>query len=304
VIIRFLDPAGDTHVGWLHDDGVHPLAVPTIAAVLQLDPAERSAALRSARDVAPRWSRRDVRLCAPVDGRTEVWACGVTYERSREARMEESEQSADVYDRVYDAARPEVFLKSVAWRVVGHRGTVTVRHDSSVNVPEPELAVVVDAGGSIAGYTICNDMSSRDIEGENPLYVPQAKIWLGSCALGPGIVPADELTDPYDLAVHLEVRRAGQLVLSSSTSTARLHRRLDGLVAAVLADNPQPDGVVVSTGTGIVPDLSFTLQPGDEIEILVEGIGTLRNWVGLGAGAAVLAQPEPTDEPHPRHQRE
>jgi 2-dehydro-3-deoxy-D-arabinonate dehydratase len=227
----------------------------------------------------------------------EVWACGVTYTRSREARMEESEQSADVYDRVYDAVRPEVFFKSVAWRTVGHRGTVTLRRDAQVNVPEPELALVVDGHGEIAGYTICDDVSSRDIEGENPLYLPQAKVWLGSCAIGPGIVPAAEVPDPYALAIQLEVHRAGELAFSGSASSSQLHRRFDELAAAVVAEHPHPDGVIVSTGTGIVPDLEFTLHPGDEISIFIERIGTLRTWVGLGHESVVHHQLDPAVEP-------
>jgi 2-dehydro-3-deoxy-D-arabinonate dehydratase len=297
MIVRYLGPTDDTGVGLLDGDHVHPLSVGSVAALLQLPGDARRAVLAAAGPGPATFHRRDVRLLPPADGRMEVWACGVTYTRSREARMEESEQSADVYDRVYDAARPEVFFKSTAWRTVGHRGTVTVRRDSRINVPEPELAVVVDAHGEIAGYTICDDVSSRDIEGENPLYLPQAKVWLGSCAIGPGIVPAEDVADPYALAIQLEVHRDGELAFSGSASSAQLHRRLDELAAAVLTEHPHPDGVIVSTGTGIVPGMDFTLLPGDEIAIFVEGIGTLRTWVGLGHESVVHHQLDPAVEP-------
>ena len=155
----------------------------------------------------------------PVDGRMEVWAAGVTYERSRTARMAESEQSADIYDRVYAAERPELFFKSAAWRVSGPGAPVSVRADSSIDVPEPELAVVLNAAGAVAGYTICNDMSSRSIEGQNPLYLPQAKTYLGGCAVGPWIVPAWEIPDPYALTIELTISRAARSAWAGSAST-------------------------------------------------------------------------------------
>ena len=171
----------------------------------------------------------DVELLAPVDGRMEVWAAGVTYERSRTARMAESEQSADIYDRVYAAERPELFFKSAAWRVSGPGMPVSVRSDSTIDVPEPELAVVLNAAGAVAGYTICNDMSSRSIEGENPLYLPQAKIYLGGCAVGPWIVPAWEVPDPYALTIELTIVRDGSTAWAGSGNTATLHRKIDDL---------------------------------------------------------------------------
>src|SRR6185437_6429636 len=196
-----------------------------------------------------------VELLAPVDGRMEVWAAGVTYERSRTARMAESEQSADIYDRVYAAPRPELFFKSAAWRVSGPGEPVSVRADSAVDVPEPELAVVFNAAGAVAGYTICNDMSSRSIEGENPLYLPQAKIYLGGCAVGPWIVPAWEVSDPYALTIELTINRDGATAWAGSAGTSALHRKIDELGAYLFREDEFPAGVILSTGTSLVPEL-------------------------------------------------
>jgi 2-dehydro-3-deoxy-D-arabinonate dehydratase len=227
----------------------------------------------------------DAVLLAPVDGRTEVWAAGVTYERSKTARMTESEHSADVYDRVYAAERPELFFKSAAWRVSGPGAPVSVRTDSSIDVPEPELAVVLNSAGEIAGYTICNDMSSRSIEGENPLYLPQAKIYLGGCALGPAVRPAWEVADPYALSIEMTISRDGSVAWEGSSEVAALHRRIDELAAFLFREDEFPSGVVLSTGTNLVPDLPFTLQAEDEIRIQIPGIGELRNPVVRGKAA-------------------
>lgn len=224
----------------------------------------------------------DVRLLAPVDGSTEVWACGVTYQVSREARIEESEQAADVYQLVYDADRPELFFKSVAWRVRGTRQPIGVRDDSEVDVPEPELALVVNAFGEIAGYTVCNDVSSRTIEGENPLYLPQAKIYYGACALGPWITPVWDVADPYDLSIDLVITRDGSTAWEGRASTSLLHRRLDDLVGYLMRGDLHPDGVVLSTGTCLVPPAPFTLHDGDTVSITIESIGTLTNPVRRG----------------------
>jgi 2-dehydro-3-deoxy-D-arabinonate dehydratase len=226
-----------------------------------------------------------VRLLAPVDGRTDVWAAGVTYERSRTARMAESERSADIYDRVYAAQRPELFFKSTAWRVSGPGQPVSVRADSSIDVPEPELAVVCNAAGAVAGYTICNDMSSRSIEGENPLYLPQAKIYLGGCAVGPWIVPAWEVPDPYALTIELAIVRDGVTVWEGGASTSSLHRKIDELAAYLFRADDFPAGVILSTGTSVVPDLPFTLAAGDEVRIRISGIGELANPVVRGKPA-------------------
>jgi 2-dehydro-3-deoxy-D-arabinonate dehydratase len=224
-------------------------------------------------------------LLAPVDGRMEVWAAGVTYERSRTARMAESEQSADVYDRVYAAERPELFFKSAAWRVSGPGEPVSVRSDSVIDVPEPELAIVLNAAGEAMGYTICNDMSSRSIEGENPLYLPQAKVYLGGCAAGPWIVPSWEIPDPYALTIELTIVRGGAAAWTGSASTAALHRKIDELAAWLFREDEFPAGAVLSTGTSLVPDLPFTLEAGDEVRIRISGIGELVNPVVRGKAA-------------------
>lgn len=235
--------------------------------------------LRSAAKAQP---SSEITLLAPVDGRTEVWAAGVTYERSKDARISESKHEADVYDRVYDADRPELFFKSVAWRAVGSNQSVAIRSDSEINVPEPELAVVYNAHAETVGYTICNDMSSRSIEGENPLYLPQAKVYAGSCAIGPGIRPAWEVPDPYALTISCAITRDGQTVWNGEASTKSLHRRLDELAGYLFRELDFPEGVVLSTGTSLVPDLPFTLAPDDVISVDISEVGTLVNTVVRG----------------------
>ena len=230
-------------------------------------------------------------LLAPVDGRTEVWAAGVTYERSKTARMAESENSADIYDRVYAAERPELFFKSAAWRVSGAGVPVSVRADSAINVPEPELAAVLNYAGDVVGYTICNDMSSRSIEGENPLYLPQAKIYRGACAAGPWIRPAWEVPDPYALAMEMAISRGGAVAWAGRSSTAGLRRRIDELAAYLFREDDFPAGAVLSTGTSLVPDLPFTLEAGDEIRIKIAEIGELVNPVVRGKAAVAAASP-------------
>lgn len=216
-------------------------------------------------------------LLAPID-RQEVWASGVTYLRSRDARMEESTQR-DVYDRVYDADRPEIFLKATPHRVVGPDGIVAIRGDSTWDVPEPELTLVLNADGETVGYTIGNDVSSRSIEGENPLYLPQAKMYRASAAMGPVIVLAWEIDDPLDLTIDLTIRRSGAEHFQESTSTSQIHRPLNQLIEYVNRHNEFPHGVFLMTGTGIIPPAEFTLEDGDEVEITITGIGTLRNRV-------------------------
>src|SRR4051794_20491082 len=218
-----------------------------------------------------------VTLKAPID-RQEVWAAGVTYLRSRDARMEESSQR-DVYDRVYDADRPELFLKATPNRVAGPGDAIAIRGDSGWDVPEPELAILLNARGELIGYTIGNDVSSRSIEGENPLYLPQAKVYSRCAALGPTVVTIDELPDVSNLEIQLTIRRGGTALFQDSTATSELHRKLSDLIAYLLRDNEYPAGVFLMTGTGIVPPSEFTLQDGDEVEIRIAGIGSLVNPV-------------------------
>jgi 2-dehydro-3-deoxy-D-arabinonate dehydratase len=222
----------------------------------------------------------DLSKLLPPLGSQEVWAAGVTYYRSRTARMEESKSTGggDFYDRVYDAARPELFFKATPHRVRGHRQPVRIREDSKWNVPEPELALVVNAQGVIVGYTIGNDMSSRDIEGENPLYLPQAKVYDGSCGLGPCVLIASEPL-ATGTEVRLVIRRAGVDAFAGSTTLSSMKREPKELVEYLFRDNSFPKGCVLLTGTGIVPPDDFTLAPGDEIAITIEPIGTLVNTV-------------------------
>jgi 2-dehydro-3-deoxy-D-arabinonate dehydratase len=286
-IVRVLASDGAPKVGMLAGNTITLLNVDSLASLLALPLAEiRGICQASHAKTVP---AADVRLLAPVDGRTEVWAAGVTYERSRDARMTESEESADVYDRVYAAQRPELFFKSAAWRVSGPGAPVSVRADSTIDVPEPELAVVLNAGNEIVGYTICNDMSSRSIEGQNPLYLPQAKIYLGGCALGPSVRPAWEIPDPYALTIELTIRRGHEAAWTGKASTAALHRRIDELAGYLFREDEFPAGAVLSTGTSLVPDLPFTLQPGDEIRIAIPGIGVLVNPVVRGKAAVATA---------------
>jgi 2-dehydro-3-deoxy-D-arabinonate dehydratase len=218
-------------------------------------------------------------ILAPIVSQ-EVWAAGVTYYRSRTARMEESQDagSDSFYDRVYSAERPELFFKATPHRVAGPGKTVRIRKDSHWNVPEPELALVVTRNAKIVGYTIGNDMSSRDIEGENPLYLPQAKVYDGSCALGPCVlVTEDSLA--VTTGIRLEIFRGGQSAFTGSTTLAQLKRTPASLVEFLYRDNSFPQGCFLLTGTGIVPGDDFTLSAGDEIRITIDNVGTLINFV-------------------------
>jgi 2-dehydro-3-deoxy-D-arabinonate dehydratase len=271
MLVRYED-AGTVQVGRLTDRGVIPVAA-TMHELLALPVEEMRERAAGTGD-----PRRPARLLPPVDGRTEVWAAGVTYRRSRSARVEES-VIASVYDLVYDAERPELFFKAPAWRVVGDGEPVAVRKDSAVNVPEPELAIVLNAAGAIVGYSICDDVSSRSIEGENPLYLPQAKVYARSCALGPGITPAWEVPDPTRLGIAMTISRAGAPVWAGTASVGQMKRGLDELAGYLFRELDFPHGAVLSTGTGIVPGMDFTLAPGDTVAITIEGLGTLTNPV-------------------------
>ncbi|MFN0128301.1 MAG: fumarylacetoacetate hydrolase family protein [Verrucomicrobiales bacterium] len=218
-------------------------------------------------------------ILAPIQNQ-EVWAAGVTYLRSRDARMEESEGSGAnrLYDLVYEADRPELFFKATARRVVGPGNPVRIRRDGHWNVPEPELTLALNAAGHLIGYTIGNDMSSRDIEGENPLYLPQAKIYTGSCSLGPALTLSDEPLPP-DTRIALTIQRAGRPVFEAAIALDRMKRTLPELAAWLFRENDFPHGAYLMTGTGIVPPTSFTLQPGDSVAIEIAGLGRLENPV-------------------------
>jgi 2-dehydro-3-deoxy-D-arabinonate dehydratase len=219
------------------------------------------------------------KLLAPI-GSQEVWAAGVTYLRSRAARMAESQDAGggDFYDRVYTAERPELFFKSLPHKVVGPGGTVGLRSDATWSVPEPELALLIDPRGQIAGYTIGNDMSSRDIEGQNPLYLPQAKVYNRSCALGPGILISKEPL-PRETRISIEIERGGNTAFAGETSLAQIKRPFEELAMYLYRDQTFPFGTFLLTGTGIVPPDSFTLEKGDTVRIRIDGIGELMNLV-------------------------
>jgi len=222
----------------------------------------------------------DGELLPPVLPETEIWAAGVTYLRSKSARMEESEKAGgDVfYDLVYEAERPELFFKSMGYRAVGSGGKIRVREDSSWDVPEPELTLAINAGGEIFGFAIGNDVSSRSIEGENPLYLPQAKVYNGSCAVGPCLTIGREAI-ASDAKINLQIARDGETVFDDSTDLTQLKRTLEELVEALYRELDFPNGAMLMTGTGVVPGTDFTLTSGDVVKIEIAGLGVLENVV-------------------------
>jgi 2-dehydro-3-deoxy-D-arabinonate dehydratase len=254
--------------GWAELD--HPLAE-LLAWPLDRARATVEAAARHAHGDIPAYP-----AAPPVD-RQEIWAAGVTYQRSRDGRREESGHGS-LYDHVYDSDRPEIFFKSSPWRVVGHRDAVGIRADSGWDVPEAEVGLVLNATGDVFGYTLGNDMSSRSIEGENPLYLPQAKIYDRSCALGPAIVPSWAI-GPGPFEIGLRVLRDGHEAYAATTSTAAMARSFQDLAGWLFRALSFPAGVVLLTGTGMVPDAAFTTRPGDTVEITSPALGTLTNPV-------------------------
>lgn len=214
----------------------------------------------------------------PID-RQEVWAAGVTYKRSQTARMEESEAAASCYDRVYTADRPEIFFKATPNRVRGHQQPLRIRYDASWNVPEPEITLVLSPALRIVGLTVGNDMSSRDIEGDNPLYLPQAKCYDACAGLGPWILLVDSLPPVEQIGVQMQILRDGTVVFAGQTSGAEMARSFGDLVSWLGRENVFADGAFLMTGTGIVPNSDFTLAAGDEIRITIDPIGTLVNQV-------------------------
>ncbi len=257
------------------DGGVFLLPVTSMAELLRHRLDDIRAMVESNLPAA-----EDAASLPPIDGRTEVWASGVTYQRSRVARMGES-ADPDIYDRVYTAERPELFFKSVAWRTVTDGEEIGIRNDSVWDVPEPELAVVANRFGEIVAYGVCNDVSSRSIEGENPLYLPQAKVYAGACALGARLRPAWEV-DATRLTIRLTVERDGIVVVEAETTTSDIVRGFPDLVSYLYRAENFPDGAWLSTGTGIVPSDDFTLTDGDRVTIRIDDIGELTNTVRTG----------------------
>jgi 2-dehydro-3-deoxy-D-arabinonate dehydratase len=280
-LAKYQSLSGQAAVGLIEEDMLSPLDLGdhgTLAGLLEAEnPHEAAAALPR----QPAIPLDGVNLLPPIDEQ-EVWAAGVTYKRSKTARMEESEAAASCYDRVYDSPRPELFFKATPHRVNGHGQPLRIRSDSKWNVPEPELTLVLDSKLRIVGYTIGNDMSSRDIEGDNPLYLPQAKVYNGCCGLGPWVTLADSMPPRDSISIDLSIKRGGQVAFHGTTNVDQLARSLEDLVEWLGRDNSFPNGAFLLTGTGIVPDSDFTLQPSDVVEITIDGVGTLANPVVQG----------------------
>ena len=274
-------PDGRVAVVRLHGDHAHEVNLAaggfsTLADLLHApDPAGIAATLSANAAAEP---TAGLTFLHPVD-RQEVWAAGVTYKRSKVAREEESAGAAQFYDKVYTAARPELFLKATPERVASPGEPIRVRADSKWSVPEPEFTLVISPAGKIVGYTVGNDVSSRDIEGENPLYLPQAKIYRGSCALGPVVTLVGELPPLDGVTIRLVIRRAGAVGFEGTTTLAQLTRTPESLAEWLFKENEFRNGALLLTGTGIVPPDDFTLSSGDVVEITIDGIGTLTNPV-------------------------
>jgi 2-dehydro-3-deoxy-D-arabinonate dehydratase len=276
---------GDETVGVV--DGVHivPLSLTagqyeSLADILDSDNPATTAEFLIDGD-AERVSPTEVTMLAPID-RQEVWAAGVTYRRSKQARMDESDSAARFYDMVYEAPRPELFYKANARRVSGPNAPVRIRSDSKWNVPEPELALVLNSRLHLVGYTIGNDMSSRDIEGENPLYLPQAKVYYQCCGLGPCVTLASAMPPIGEVDIRMTIFRSDIEVFAGETNLRQMARTFDELIEYLGRDNTFPHGVILLTGTGIVPPNDFTLRKNDRVEISIDGIGTLVNHVVQG----------------------
>jgi 2-dehydro-3-deoxy-D-arabinonate dehydratase len=282
-ITKFLDASDAIRVGLVRETELIPLVMTesyrTLADLIaDPDPIAATESLRTEPGIPIDDS---LRWLPPIDAQ-EVWAAGVTYKRSQTARMEESEAAASCYDRVYNADRPELFFKATPHRVSGHRQPLRIRDDATWNVPEPEITLVLSPDMRIVGLTVGNDMSSRDIEGENPLYLPQAKCYDQCAGLGPWISLLATLPPPASLVVDLKIHRGDQIVFDQQTGGDQMARTFQELVGWLAKDNSFPNGAFLMTGTGIVPTTEFTLHPGDQVDISIEGIGTLSNPIVQG----------------------
>lgn len=290
-LIRFYHPEFGVRLGLMTGDTVYDLgdSFASVGEWLQISAGRVAAAIeqllaqvqqstRAISAVEFKGASQDgLHWLAPVDAQ-DIWAAGVTYERSKDARQEEAVDGGDIYARVYRAERPELFFKAHGNNVVGPFGEVGIRGDASWSVPEPELALVLNPAMGVVGFTIGNDMSSRDLEGENPLYLPQAKVYTASCALGPGIL-LNPTTEWLDTTIRLCIQRGGAVAFQGEVHTSRIRRTISELVSYLGRSNQFPYGVVLLTGTGIVPPGDFTLAAGDVVEITIDGIGTLVNAV-------------------------
>jgi len=284
-ICRFMNANQQVRIGFVDQGQLYDITArfPSISAFLRWTVGRNDVgtALRQAlQGTTSVGAVNDFTMLRPTDEQ-EIWAAGVTYERSRVAREEESAKSG-IYDRVYTAARPEIFFKATPNRAVGPNEAVAIRHDATWNVPEPELTLVINPAMEIVGYTVGNDMSSRDIEGENPLYLPQAKMYARSCALGPMIALDEHIADAKNLDIHVQITRGGNVMFQGVVNTSKIVRNYVDLVEYLGRDNLFPDGVLLMTGTGIVPSDDFTLEDGDSVRISIAEIGTLENPVERG----------------------
>ncbi len=283
-LVKFADANDQAQLGILETGRVYPIARirPDLRLFELLESADLPQTVAELRAACREWiAVEDVRLLAPID-QQEVWAAGVTYKRSQKARMDESEGAARFYDMVYTAARPELFFKATPHRVSGPEQPVRIRRDASWNVPEPEFALVLNSRLELVGYTIGNDMSSRDIEGENPLYLPQAKVYDGCCALGPAMTLVSDLPLLPEVGIRLKIVRSGVAVFEGRTDLGQMARTFDELIGYLGRDNSFPQGAILLTGTGLVPPDEFTLAAGDVVEIEIDGIGKLMNPVVQG----------------------
>lgn len=280
-LVKFQSDVLGIAVGELQGGDVVPLwaasgPLKMLEVVLESETPRQDAERRRKPDAKVPLSQ--VRLLAPIDLQ-EVWAAGVTYRRSQTARMEESAAAASCYDRVYQSPRPELFLKATPHRVSGPGQPLRIRADAEWNVPEPELALVLNSRLELVGFTIGNDMSSRDIEGDNPLYLPQAKVYDQCCGLGPCISLVESMPPRKEIGIRLAIDRAGKAMFRGETSVAEMARTFEDLIGWLGRDNSFPHGAFLLTGTGIVPDSDFTLEPDDLVTISIDGIGDLTNPV-------------------------
>ncbi len=282
-VAKFIDDSGIARVAKVQDSRLVPLElVGPFGSLAGLLAAENPiAAVESLAELPAIDIDDSIRWLPPIDTQ-EVWAAGVTYKRSQTARMEESEAAASCYDRVYQADRPELFFKATPHRVSGHRQPLRIRADATWNVPEPEVTLVLSPAMKIVGLTVGNDMSSRDIEGENPLYLPQAKCYSQCAGLGPWITLYDQLPENEEIGIDLKIDRDGEIVFDQQSSAGQMARTFEELVQWLARDNTFPSGAFLMTGTGIVPTTEFTLHPGDVVNITIDGIGTLSNEIVQG----------------------
>lgn len=283
-LAKYLLSNGQAGVGHVEGDQIVPLDLSggqyrSLFEILEAENPYEAAEFLALRD--ERVPLEEVRLLPPID-QQEVWAAGVTYKRSKTARMEESSTAASCYDRVYASPRPELFFKATPHRVSGHGQPLRIRQDSNWNVPEPELTLVLSSKLQLVGFTVGNDMSSRDIEGDNPLYLPQAKCYNQSCGLGPWITLTVGMPPRSEIGIRLVIHRGGKTIYDGRTGVDQMARTFENLIGWLGRDNSFPTGAFLLTGTGIVPETGFTLEHGDIVEIKVDGVGTLLNPIVQG----------------------